>query len=275
MAHAPTTLAMYTAHQLCIPFSFTGHAADLFRDRVLLRRKLQSASFVACISYWHRTFYNTLVQRPDTEYPVVRCGVDPALFVADHSCSNQPLRLLAVGRLIPKKGFDILLRALKDLAEKGNPPVACEIIGDGPEMKPLQALCSQLDLTAQVSFAGALQNDAIRERLKAADLFALPCRIDTAGDRDGIPVALMEAMCAETAVISGDLPAIRELLSDQETGLLVEPENVKALSQALSTLLHSENTRQTLAANARRFVSREFSSRHNAEILKRQFAPNG
>jgi hypothetical protein len=75
-AHAPTTVGMYAAMQLDIPFSFTGHANDIFQRRALLKKKLQRASFVACISEWHKKFYESI--QPDTEnkYEVIRCGVE-------------------------------------------------------------------------------------------------------------------------------------------------------------------------------------------------------
>ena len=86
-AHAPATLAMYAALQLDVSFSFTGHANDLFERRGLLKRKLERASFVACISEWHRGFYSAVLHRdtkadPLVAFPVVRCGVDTTEFEA-------------------------------------------------------------------------------------------------------------------------------------------------------------------------------------------------
>ena len=80
MAHAPTSVTMYAAVALGIGFSFTGHAADLFRDRLLLKPKLRRARFVVAISRWHRAFYQGLVDRPAGDFPVIRCPVDTAEF---------------------------------------------------------------------------------------------------------------------------------------------------------------------------------------------------
>ncbi|NBV84991.1 MAG: hypothetical protein EBS01_01720 [Verrucomicrobia bacterium] len=111
MAHVPATIALAAARQLGVAFSFTGHAADLFQDRSLLKAKLECASFVACISNWHRDFYSRIVRAGELHYPLIRCGVNPAQFPPSKGRGAKRL-ILAVGRLVPKKGFDVLIRAV-------------------------------------------------------------------------------------------------------------------------------------------------------------------
>ncbi|MCG8557010.1 MAG: glycosyltransferase [Proteobacteria bacterium] len=99
---------------------------------------------------------------------------------------NTGRSILAVGRLVPKKGFDILLRALPAI-----PDAKLTLVGDGPEGPSLRQLAAELQVADRVHFAGALANSGVRERMADAALFVLPCREASDGDRDGIPVVLM------------------------------------------------------------------------------------
>lgn len=265
-AHAPATLALYAARQLGVPFSFTGHAVDLFRDRALLHAKLRRARFVNCISEWHRSFYRTLVARPDQDYPIVRCGVDPTDFAPVAHAPNEPPRVLGVGRLVPKKGFDVLLRAAARLKQEGV-RLQVRIAGDGPELAALEALRHELGLDPDVEFPGACANRQVRTWLQTADLFVLPCRVDAEGDRDGIPVVLMEAMACGVCVVSGDLPAIRELVADGITGRLTAPGDVQALAEVLRTLLADPDLRARLARGGQQRVATEFSLEVNVNRM--------
>jgi glycosyltransferase involved in cell wall biosynthesis len=263
MAHVPASIAMLLARQLGVPFSFTGHAVDIFSQRTLLRTKLGRAAFCACISRWHHQFYQELLGdsgKPALEehrLPVVRCGVDVTEFSPPASRPEGPLRIVTVGRLIEKKGFDLLLHALaKQPADA--PAYTCTIMGGGEEAASLESLRDALKLGDKVTFTGAVPNHEVRERLQSADLFVLPCRIAKSGDRDGIPVVLMEAMASGVPVIAGDIPSIRELVHHERSGLLVAPESGTELGHAISQLLRSDETRDRLARGGRARVVEEF-----------------
>lgn len=266
-AHAPATVAMYAAQQLGRPFSFTGHAVDLFRDRALLRVKLQRARFVNCISAWHRAFYQQLVPRPDADYPVVRCGVDLDEFAPAERAPGSPPVLLGVGRLVPKKGFDVLLEAAALLVQRGL-DFRIRIAGDGPELERLTAQREKLGLTTRVDLLGACSNPQVRALLKEADLFVLPCQVDREGDRDGIPVVLMEAMAAGVPVVSGDLPTLRELVIPGQTGELVTPGQPGPLAECLAALLASPERRRQRADAGRRRVAEEFALNVNIQRIR-------
>jgi colanic acid/amylovoran biosynthesis glycosyltransferase len=266
MAHVPTTIAMYAAMALGVSFSFTGHAADLFKDRCLLQAKLRRARRVMCISHWHRRFYKQLSNLPDESLPVVRCGVEIEKSVVGEI--SHRYNILAVGRLVPKKGFDVLIRSVARLRDEGM-PVSCTIVGDGPQMAMLMALTKELNLQTQVSLKGAQSNTQVRELMRVHDVFALPCRIDQHEDRDGIPVVLIEAMASGVAVVSGDLPTIRELIADGVNGLLVPSDDVVALAGALRGLLSDACKRAELGKAANRRVRDEFSLDLNLDRLER------
>ncbi|NWG72701.1 MAG: glycosyltransferase family 4 protein [Parvularculaceae bacterium] len=262
MAHVPATIAMYTARQLSVRFSFTGHANDLFPNRTLLREKLQRSAFTACISHWHRGFYRGILPRDDQHRPIVRCGVDTAALRPADRVDSATLRVLTVCRLVPKKGIDVLIEALARLPAEA--PFECTIVGDGPQRAALEALVAARGQQQRTRFLGQRSNRDVLELMRQADLFVLPCRVAGSGDRDGIPVVLMEAMAAGLCVISGDLPAIRELVQHDETGLLVAPEDVSALSAALLQIAGDAALRARLRAAGRRRIEQEFDLGLNA-----------
>lgn len=254
-AHAPASVAMYAALHLGIPFSFTGHANDLFQRRALLKKKLQRASFVSCISRWHRELYRRVLPELDSKYVVVRCGVDVETWTAQPLPSAaERLNVLTVCRLVNKKGIDTLIRAVAALSR----PVSLTIAGDGPEREALERLVREERCADRVQFLGAVDNDTVRRHMQEhAHVFALPCRTDPNGDRDGIPVVLIEAMACGRAVISGDLPAIRELIEDGQDGLLVPPDDPVRLAERLEGL--TDARLQMLGNAGRRKVEAEFS----------------
>jgi colanic acid/amylovoran biosynthesis glycosyltransferase len=258
MAHMPTTIGMYGAMQLGVPFSFTGHGVDVFPERTLLKTKLRRAAFVACISAWHRALYKTLVDLPDSRLPIVRCAVDPTEFTPEKGPKDANLRVFAVGRLVKKKGFDVLITALARLVERGM-DVQCSIAGDGPQHAQLECLINELGLGDRVRLLGAIPNRQVRDLLRSQDLFVLPCRVEPTGDRDGIPVVLMEAMASGVCVISSDLPTIRELVRPALTGMMVEPGSISSLVEAMEHALSRPSLRARFAAAGRRWVVSEFN----------------
>jgi colanic acid/amylovoran biosynthesis glycosyltransferase len=272
MAHVPTTIAMMLARHLGLPFSFTGHAVDLFRDRSLLREKLRRAAFCACISEWHRAFYRSVERLSDDRLPVIRCGVDVERFGprGESRRADERRQIVAVGRLVPKKGFDLLIEAAPELLERHR-DLVIRIAGDGPEREALTAQWRSLGAPKGVELLGTAANEDVRRLLRDADVFVLPCRIDDSGDRDGIPVVLMEAMACGVPVVSGDLPAIRELVIDGETGVLVPLDDPGALAAAIERILNDRAQGARLAARGRERVVEEFALDVNLRRLTLAF----
>ncbi len=266
-AHSPTTIGMYAAHQLGVRFSFTGHANDLFQRRFLLKRKLERAAFVSCISQEHRKLYNSIHSRPDADYPIIRCGVDVEDFAGSsrQATDEEAKRIVTVCRLVEKKGVDTLIRAFSKLQTAN---VKLTIAGDGPQRAELEQIAREGNVADRVEFLGAVSNDRVRELLQSSDVFALPCRVDRNGDKDGIPVVLMEAMACGVPVLSGDLPAIRELVIDNNTGRLVDGNDAVATAAALDALLTDRGASAILGAAGRARVVDEFSLARNVDRLE-------
>ncbi len=277
MAHVPTSIAMYAALQGRIPFSFTGHGADIFRDALLFKRKLARASHVVSISEWHRGFYCRVYQRPLDRYPLVRCGVDPRNWAGAGSGMETPSAtrqsipmILSVARLVPKKGVHVLVRALARLRDR-SVAFRAVVAGDGAELNNLKALALACGVAACIEWTGAIDHSKVAGLIRESAVFALPCVVAKDGDRDGIPVALMEAMAAGVPCVSTDFPAIRELITDRVSGRLVPPEDPGALDQAISDLINDPLACASIAAAGKARVESEFSTALNAQRLSRVF----
>ena len=266
-AHVPATLAMYASFHLGIGFSFTGHAVDLFPERSLLEEKIERARFVSCISEWHREFYNSIHHRDAKDLVLVRCGVDTSALKMTSDPRGETLQILSVGRLVQKKGFDVLLNALTSLGTKGGPSIHLVLAGDGPMRVQLESLASSLPPSVEVEFLGETTNTRVMELMASADLFVLPCAVTPTGDRDGIPVVLMEAMACGRCVVSGDLETIRELIEHDVSGILFPPGDTVALEEAVARLQSDPTGRETLGRRARERVEEEFDLTLNANRL--------
>lgn len=272
-AHAPTTLGMYAAMQLGIGFSFTGHANDLFQRRCLLKRKLQRAAFVSSISHWHGQLYASVYPQGRPKCRLIRCGVDTGAWQppSPATSTDRRLHVLTVCRLVEKKGVDTLICGLREFQQRYQRPWKLTIAGDGPERDRLVALAEQLRCQDSICWIGSVDNARVRELMAAADVFVLPCRADRSGDRDGIPVALMEAMASGLPVISGDLPAIRELVENRVTGILIEGDDAAALADRLYELDADASERRRLGGAGRQRVQQEFSLTLNIDRLEAAF----
>ena len=258
------TVGMYTAWLLNKPFSFTGHAADLFRERCALKDKIKRSQFIVCISSFHRDFY--LSEGADPSQLIISyCGIDTGLFspgktsaLNSGSSEKTPIRLLSAARLVDKKGFKYLISACKSLADQGV-DFSCTIAGDGPLLNELEYQIQQLHLGGRVTLTGRpiLQED-IPSFMRRGDIYCLPCVWAGDGDVDGLPQMLMEAMACGVPVVSTRLVGIPDLVVDGETGLLAEPNNSEELAGKLQQLIDDDSLRGKLSQNGRQQVERLF-----------------
>jgi glycosyltransferase involved in cell wall biosynthesis len=164
--------------------------------------------------------------------------------------------VLCVARLVPKKGVDVLIRALAAMQV----PRRLEIVGDGACRADLEALAASLGLNDRVVFRGALTAVDVDDAYRRCAVVALPCRIDADGDRDGMPTVLVEAMARALPVVSTDVVGIDDLIDHGRTGLLVAPDDPRALAGALDEMLRDPARTAEMGARARDHVVRAFAT---------------
>jgi glycosyltransferase involved in cell wall biosynthesis len=180
-------------------------------------------------------------------------------------------RVIAVGRHVEKKGFDLLILAIALLRDRGI-PVECRIIGEsGPETARLLGMIAACGLDALVQLDPPESRLALRESYRRASIFVLPCRIDDSGDRDGIPNVLAEAMATGLAVVSTNVSGIPELVRDDENGILVVPDDVVALGNAIERLVSDAALCARLGSRATQTIHDVFDADRTILDMKRLF----
>jgi glycosyltransferase involved in cell wall biosynthesis len=270
LASPPGSYALFLSVLTGLPFSFTGHAADLYRRPEALRLKLATAAGVVSISEYNQRFYRRLRREPLPD-PVIHCGIRLEDFpYVEREPQAPPLRILAVGRAAEKKGFRHLLDALPLVSAAGVDWTG-HLVGGGPLLDDLREQAAVLGLDA-LEIAGPRQQDEVRALLAAADVFVLPCVEAADGDIDGIPVALMEAMASGCPVVSTRLSGIPELVRHEETGLLAAPGDAGGLATCLVRLARDPALARRLAGQGRAHVERRFNLSSETRKLADFFA---
>lgn len=253
----PSTSAMLASRRLGKPYSFTAHAHDIFLEDHLLADKMRTAAFAVTISEFNRRYLADKVSPLALQcMHIVHCGVRPADFEFAPG-GRQPGLILAVGRLDEIKGFRHLVDACELLA-RHKVPFQCHVIGEGPLRLALQSRIDAAGLSDRVTLLGALKQEEVMAYLARAGVFALPSVVTARGDRDGIPVALMEAMAVGLPVVSTRVSGIPELVEHGSSGLLAEPGDAKELAQCIERLIADPASARKMAGMARRTVEREF-----------------
>lgn len=269
-ATAPAAAAWAVSRLTGVPYGFSAHAYDLFKepvDRGFLTLKCADAAFVRCISDYNREHLVKSTGIDDSKFHVIHCGIDTSRFTVDgkHPAERPHKRtIVTVGNLVEQKGIRYLIEALSDPAIKR---AACRtvIVGDGLLREELTALASSLGVEAE--FTGAVDNSRIMQFYREADLFVLPSVTCADGHRDGIPVVLMEAMACGVPVISTGISGIPELVEDGVSGVLVPEKDPRALSGAIGTVLADAGMRRRFSVEGRTKVVNEFDIRDVAGRL--------
>lgn len=275
--HTPASVTRYASQLLSLPWSCSAHAKDIWTSADWdLAGKLSSARWTVTCT---KTGFDRLTELANGNSSVHLSyhGLDLDRFGSfgearkhhDGSALDEPVILLSVGRAVEKKGYDTLLEALALLP--GDLAWRFEHIGDGEELERLKVLAQKLGLSGRVAWKGALAQEEVLEHYRCADIFALACRITANGDRDGLPNVLMEAASQRLACVSTNISGVPEILSPDETGLLVPTENPIALAQALERLIRDPVLRTRLGDAAERRVRGSFDHLASIGQLKELF----
>jgi glycosyltransferase involved in cell wall biosynthesis len=273
----PTVAGWIVQRLVGIPYSFTAHGSDLHVDRRMLPQKVAEAAFVLTVCEYNRdVIVSTCGPQATSKVSVLHCGVDTDVFrpagprPGTRPQPSGPLRVLCIGTLHEVKGQRHLLAACRLLMEQGV-DVRCTLVGDGPDRRMLSRLIAGWAIAPHVEFAGRRTSDEIAALLMTADVVVAPSVPTREGKREGVPVALMEAMSAAVPVVASRLSGIPELIEDGRNGILIPPGDASALASALRRLHEDPELRECLGSAGRDTVMRKFDLRANAARLTAQF----
>lgn len=303
-AHHPALAAFVVNRLSDIPYSFTAHGSDLHVDRTMLRAKVDGASFVVAVSAYNR---DLIVEECGERYAdkirVIHCGADPTVFgatgLADEPPTGPPpeaasrsratatvngsgpsapvtaagngaapFRIACVASLEPVKGHRYLLDACRLLADRGI-DFRCDLAGDGSLRRRVESRVAKLGLQDRVAIHGAVPRPDVRRILSGADVAVLASIPTPSGRREGIPVALMEAMMSELPVVASGVSGIPELVRDGQTGFLVPPGDPWSLADRLERLARDPALRTRFGAAGRRVVATDFDLETGSRLLHR------
>jgi colanic acid/amylovoran biosynthesis glycosyltransferase len=261
-ATAACEVAQAAAALAGVPFTVTAHAKDIFHTDNIphLARRVAGAASVVTVSEFNVAHLRQTV--PNTPVRFIANGMAAASM-------HGPARLgpvLCVARLVAKKGVDTLLEAVA-LAAPDFPMMRVEIIGDGELSEPLQTLAHKLGIAERVRFLGPQSSDAVMDAYRRCSVLALPCRVTTDGDRDGMPTVILEALARGIPVVSTDVCGINEVVHHGQTGLLVEPDDPHALAAAIGKLWSDSDLAGQLGRAGRDLVLRRHNPAQSAQQM--------
>ncbi|SPF68372.1 Glycosyltransferase subfamily 4-like, N-terminal domain [Propionibacterium ruminifibrarum] len=253
-----------------VPYTVTTHAKDIFHDSVdlfWLRRICGDAERVVAISEFNEAYLRQVLDGTGARVSLQYNALELARFpYHDPPRVSAPLRVAALGRLVPKKGFADLIDAVAQARSAGL-DVTASIAGDGELAGELAARIRRRGLTGHVRLLGPLTQEEVKRLLSGAHVFAAPCIQAADGNIDGLPTVVLEAMASGTPVIATSVSGLPEVVRDQDTGILLDPGDVDALAAALTRVAAGGYDLTGMARNARALIEEKFDSRKQAAAL--------
>ncbi len=232
---------------LGVPYTLTVHAADLYKPRPSLGEVLRGARAVLTVT----AYQAQLLAAHGVQAQVQACGVDQAAWPRARLDAAGPL--LFIGRDVPKKGLKTLIKALSHLPE-------------GPRLKVI-GVAAGPSLDGRVDYLGPCSAARIREQMQGCSLFVLPCERAPDGDRDGLPVAMMEAMASGLPVLSTDLPGLEDLV-DEEVGWIAPASNPVALAQKIRAALAQPAALRSRGQAGRSRIHQDFTLAQQVDAVE-------
>ena len=260
-AHKPATIGRFASLLAGVPYALSAHAKDIWlTPEAELARKVRDARVVLTCTEQGRA---QLARLADDRTPVHLAyhGVEVKGRTRS-SHRDHGVRILAVGRLVEKKGHEALLLAA-GLLRDGGLEFSLRLAGEGPEWSRLQRLVHELRLGDRVVFLGPLSEGEVRAEYEQADIFALPCRKLANGDQDGLPNVILEAMAHGLPVVSTRLDGIAEAIVDGDSGLLADQDDPAAIAEHLRHLIEDVEFRERVGEAGRNRVAEHFERAAN------------
>ena len=261
--------AAYMSAYYGVPFTLTAHAWDIYKRPIgrYTTNLMRSADRIITISEYNRDWIRNQFT-PDTPIDIVHAGIRPGKFTP--TTGTEPNRVVTIARFVEKKGLEYALDAIASVARQ-IPDIEYNLIGSGEQRDALVQKVQKLELEDTVTFLDDVCDQRLITELDQARCFLLPCVIAENGDRDGIPVSIMEAMAMKTPPVSTTISGIPELVDHEQNGLLTDPGDADLIADAIITLLQNDSLYERYAQRGRETVRAEFNITTEAEKLETVF----
>ncbi len=239
----------------------TAHGGDVYGLKGPMMRSLRQfvisrSNLCTVVSEAMRDDVRTQLQK-SARIEVVPMGIDLKQRFTPKRTRRREKQLLFAGRLVAKKGVKYLIEAMPRI-HQAHPDVSLLIVGHGPEKDQLAHLARELQIDSCVDFRGGVPNDRLPRYYQASSIVIFPSVVDAQGDREGFGLVLVEALgCACAAVIS-DLPAMRDIVTDGLTGIIVPQRNPEAIAAKVIDLLDRPERVRELGRSGRQYVLQRF-----------------
>ncbi len=266
--HTPGSVTRYAAIMRELPFSISAHAKDIWTSPDWeLSEKLDDAQWTVTCTKGGADHLGSLAANKGA-VKLLYHGLDLTRFPApgeeeigslnDGSTPDGTVRFLSVGRAVEKKGFDTLLQALSLLPTDLH--WRWVHIAGGPLLAELKRQGDDLGISAKLEFLGSQAQSRVLQAYRECDIFVLPCRIASDGDRDGLPNVIVEAQSQGVPVISTPISGIPELIEDGANGLLIEPDQPEKLASAIDQLSRNPKRRRVMGQHGIDIVHQKFNA---------------
>ena len=270
-AARPADVALDILRKIGIPYIVTAHAYDIFihPDVEGLRTKFRAAEKVITVSEYNKKYLLDLLGREFSEKIEVQyLGIDLEKFKYMERKPKDSLTLLFIGRLTEKKGVLDAIEAFHLVVQK-HPAVELRIIGEGPQREAALRRVEALKISDHVTFLGGLTQERVLEEMKQADLFFLPSATAPDGDREGLPVVILEAQAVGLPVVSTRHTGIPEAVIDGETGFLLEEHDTEGMARRIGKLIENSALRIQMGLSGRKVVETRHDLGREIDRLER------
>jgi len=268
-ASTTATMALVISELTDIPWSFTLHRWDIKEDN-MLKFKVQKAAFARCIAEDGRSEVLRIIgEAYQDQVKMLHLGVRVPDALPAQAYQLQSVFVIACpANFLPVKGHRFLVEVCALLMRRGIRNFQCLLIGDGPLEESIREQVAELSIGRFVKFLGRLPHDELLRMYKSGKVNAvvLPSIVTSKGDKEGIPVALMEAMAYGIPVVSTMTGGIPELIQN-DAGLLVPPTSIEALANAISQTIYDEKLRHEITKKGHERIRCEFNLHSNVQQL--------
>lgn len=273
-AYHAAVIGMQIGRILKKPFTFTAHAYEIFNKSLHSRDRLKTLSETADRIFTPSAFNKKYIVG-ETGVPEEKIGVIRATIAYDKfnetkrsNLSLDKIKIISIGRLVEKKGFQYLIKSL-EIVKKKHSSIELVLIGEGPLKDELVSLSKDLGLDNNIKFLGARSNEECIREISESDIAVLPCVVASNGDMDALPLALQEAMATGIPAISSRIGGMAEIIEDGKEGILVPERDERALADAILQLIENPAMRNEMGRNGRVKIAREFNQIVQADKLIR------